>query len=260
MEPDRQDKSIDSHNIFCPTCTYCLYGLPSRNRCPECGIEYVADGPDIARAVEIFTETLPGRWRLWLKPKPPLSRFPWPALVALLMTCAVSSVIFVCACGLTTMLASVYPSQLFPRDTIHTLFGTIYGSGPRFSLVSSGAIVSAVWICIGELLLAAMIRWWYSIRAWRLPVHHRVMGRLGLFAALSVPWLLALPMAILVTWQYFNVRFPVGMWGSLWPRNRIYLPYLGFDRTWLTLIVILILIVVACTFGLRAYRRHRRCF
>lgn len=249
--------TIASTAAYCPKCGYCLYGLPKQGKCPECGGAYFGEEPSVDQGVQAFTRTIPKHWRLWLTPQETASGIPWVALATLILACAGSALLFSCARGLATLLATKYPSPLAPRDVIYTEFATLYGSGLRLS--PARAVFGAVWISLGELFLATILWLSYALRAFRLKVHRGALRHLGVYAALSVPSLLVVPMTLITIWQILNVRFTYGFrargLGLRWLRFSLHPFY--FDA--LHIAVFLALIVTACTLGLWAHRRHRRC-
>ncbi len=252
---------IENPNLRCPKCGYCLNGLPRRSRCPECSYAFIADEPNIEEAIYRFTKTIPKHWRLWLTPTSDIEqRRPWRVALLIILSSAALSVAFLSALFLAAILAAFLPYP--PARGDHILCSPFLEVGlwaRRVNFSPQVALVCAAWFVVGQLLLSRLICSWYWRKARLLKAHPTIMLRLGVVASACAPAVLLVPMAVMVCWQYVNVRFPPNLWrevfGLRWLRVQQYPLHLDAAQ----ILCLLVLIPIMGVIALRLYRRHRQC-
>jgi len=243
-------------------CRYSLYLLPKCGTCPECGTGYESRVPDVQAALAAFNGTIPGWWRLGIRCKSTEWDGARVGAVTIVMSAVVSAVFFYAQVEAVRVGVSLIPkNQGVNAANIIVEYGSYWHRAPVRPYAGTLVFMWLV-VFLGQLAVGGLVWVLYARASRRVPTDGDLVMALGTQATISVPVLLLFPMASIVIWQGFNVRFPMGRAGRSFriPFASLWDP---FDRynygTDLLQLVGFVALLVSCAFvGFLLYRTHRR--
>jgi len=245
----------------CPSCGYCLRGLPSRARCPECGNPFEILDLSIEDICANFECAIPAHERMFMRIGRIDRRFPWAALAVFVVGSLALTGLFVGAQVLATKLGFEYPGYRF-RSAVHirNFLGESATWWARIEYDNDYMLLTGMWVTTGHIIAAAFV-WLLYLCASRRVRHSRwIVRRLGLRVLGSI-WTFVAPAMVLVSiWQFVNVSLPFsfGTW-DCGPRGilRRLTRGTGLQPDFIQLTVLVGLIGIGVLVGLYTISRHR---
>lgn len=209
-------------------CAYCLHGLETHGRCPECGYRFGDETTTCESAMQLFNGTF-SRWtRLGLdaggERRHPLLR----AVVRILVAAGILSTVFVFLNVGATYAVAHFDAPVYPqRWNGFAEFGAYGTYGTQVHVSIERLLALNAYVAVQIVLLAVMLNVFYRSRLRRKVVrgYGRQLRRLGWHAATTAPALVWLPILLTGPWQLLNSSSAGGrseqyFHVSFWPTMR----------------------------------------
>lgn len=206
------ESSVNTIDTYCPSCHYCICGLPPRGQCPECGAGFVAIPDRTTAALSSLQKHIslwPEAWSNACLTDPETRwKLRWETRFMMLGL----TILFILG-QLATTTIGFHLRPIRAQHGLHAFTSVAELRNKhdgRYVMVGSAAHWFGAWAFAGQVVAGLIIRFWYFIYSFRVRHDRKLFRKFGQLAATSVPRLFLGPMSLVVLYQLFNAAVPQG--------------------------------------------------